>query len=259
MPGPAAIKRRPPGMREPGEASHPGGSGAGAITFAPVSAHSWRRIGGRGAALGAALCLAAGGAAAQAGAAVGAQVGYSRADLTGANAQLVDRRQGAITGVYLHLPVTPVLSVRPELDFSLRGGSILVGLAGSDDLAEIDIELAYLELPLLARLVLPRGRLRPVVFAGPSVALQIGCDFLLVIAADTSRSTCGQTRPEDLINVEQVREWDFGWVAGGAVELHLPRTTLSLQGRYSTGLRSVLEGGVELKNRSVAVLFGLTF
>jgi hypothetical protein len=50
-----------------------------------------------------------------------------------------------------------------------------------------------------------------------------------------------------------------GWVVGAAVELYLARTTLSLQGRYTEGLRSVLETGIDLKNRGAAVLFGLTF
>ena len=215
-------------------------------------------MGGRAATLGLVLCLTAGSAAAQARAAIGAEVGYSRADLIGVNSELVESRQGAITGVYLHLPMNRILSVRPELLFSLRGGRILVGIAGTDDFAEVDLELAYLELPLLARMVLPRGRLRPAVFGGPSVALQIGCDFLL-IAADTSRSTCGESEEENVIDVDQVREWDLAWVAGAAMELHLPSTTLSLQGRYSAGFRSVLEGGVDLRNRGLAVLFGLTF
>jgi Outer membrane protein beta-barrel domain len=213
----------------------------------------------RAAGLGLALCLSAGRAGAQDRAAVGAEVGYSRADLTGENSQLVESRQGAITGVYLHVPFNRLVSVRPELLFSLRGGQALVGVADSDDFAEIGVELAYLELPLLARLVLPRGRFRPAVFGGPSVALQIGCDFLFILAPDTSRSTCGERDTTDVIDVSQVREWDLAWVVGGAMELHLSRTTLSLQGRYTRGLRSVLEGGVDLRNRTLAVLFGLTF
>jgi hypothetical protein len=59
--------------------------------------------------------------------------------------------------------------------------------------------------------------------------------------------------------VTGVAEWDYGWVAGAAIEMHLPRTTLALQGRYSAGLRSVVEGPVDLKNRGLAILFGLTF
>jgi len=233
----------------------------GTITFAPVSVPKWRRISGRVATLVVALGLAAADrAAAQAGAAVGAEAGYSRADLIGEDSEVVESRQGAITGVYLHLPLNRVVSVRPELLFSLRGGRTLVRIAGTDDLGEIDLELAYLELPLLARMVLPRGRFRPAVFGGPSVALQIGCDFLFITVDTTSRSTCGQEQEGDLPQlVEQVREWDLAWVAGAAMEMHLPRTTLSLQGRYSAGFRSVLQGGIDLRNRGLAVLFGLTF
>ena len=258
MRGPAAIKRRPGWMR-----GSPGASqrwrGPEAITFARVSAHNRRRIGRRIVALGVALCLAAGSVAAQSGPAAGAEVGYSRADLIGANADFVESKRGAITGVYLHFPVSAAVGVRPELLFTLRGGRTVVGIAGTDDLAVIDLELTYLELPLLARLVWPRGQVRPAVFGGPAVGIRIGCDFLL-ITADTTRSTCGEAEETPgFVDVSQVRPWDLGWVAGGAVELYLPRTTLSLQGRYTEGLRSVLEGGVDLKNRGVAVLFGLTF
>jgi hypothetical protein len=214
---------------------------------------------GRAAAL--VVCLLAGvrAAAAQERAAVGAEVGYSRADLVGANSDLVESRQGAITGVYLHLPINSVVSVRPEVLFSLRGGRAQTLIEGGSDVAEVDIELAYLELPVLARLTLPGGRFRPVVFGGPSVALQIGCDFLFTVQMRSFRLTCGETADTTVREVSGVREWDFGWIAGAAVEMHLPRTTLALQGRYSAGFRSVLQGPVDLRNRGVAILFGLTF
>jgi hypothetical protein len=225
-----------------------------------VSTHNRRRIGRRAATLGVGLCLVAGTAAAQNRTAAGAEVGYSRADLIGANADIVESKRGAITGVYLHFPVSAVAAIRPELLFSLRGGRTLVGITGTDDFADVDMELAYMELPLLARLVWPRGQVRPAVFGGPSVALRIGCDLLVVLPDSATRSTCGEEQETPgLVDVSQVRTWDVGWVAGAAVELYLPRTTLSLQGRYSQGLRSILDTGVDLKNRAAAVLFGLTF
>jgi len=220
-----------------------------------VTAVNQRGTTGLLATLGIAICLmaVARGAGAQESAAVGAQVGYSRADLTGENSDLVESRQGAITGVYLHLPMNRVLSLRPEVLFSLKGGRILALVQGTSTIALVDIELAYLELPLMARLTLPRGRFRPVVFGGPTAGLQIGCDFLISTPPDSTHRTCGQDE------VTQVREWDFGWLAGAAVEMHHPRTTLALQGRFSAGFRSVLEGNVDLRNRGMAVLFGLTF
>jgi hypothetical protein len=219
-----------------------------------VTAEDQRGATGRGAVLGLAICLmaVAPDARAQDRSAVGAQVGYSRADLTGENSQLVRSRQGAITGVYLHLPMSRMVSARPELNFSLRGGRTVARVQGTETLALVDIELAYLELPVLARLTLPRGRFRPTVFGGPAAGVQIGCDFGITLPTDSLRVTCGQE------GLTGVRKWDFGWVAGAAAEMHLPRTTLALQGRYSSGFRSVLET-VDLKNRGIAVVFGLTF
>jgi hypothetical protein len=200
------------------------------------------------------LMLAAPGLIAQQRASVGAQAGYSRADLIGDASDLVASRQGAITGVYLHVPLNSILSMRPEVLFSLRGGRTLVRFG--PDIVDVDIELAYLELPLLARVALPGGRLSPVVFGGPSFSLQIGCDFLFV-ADSTFRETCGQEMR--VVPLPPIREWELGWVGGVAVDMRLPRTTLSLQGRYYRGFRSFLEGNVDLRNRGIAVLFGLTF
>ena len=183
--------------------------------------------------------------------AVGVQVGYSRADLAlgGGAGNLVTSRQGAITGVYVHFPLGDALAVRSELLFSLKGGRTVAAVGGSGG-TDIDIELAYLELPLLLRASIPTGQFRPVLFAGPALALQIGCDFHF--STDSLPATCGQG------NNLTVREWDFGLVGGGGVEVRLRRATMALEARYTAGLRSVLEG-FGLKNRSFGLVLGLTF
>jgi hypothetical protein len=184
--------------------------------------------------------------------AVGVQVGYSRTDLAlGEGGTLLNSRQGAITGVYLQFPVRDYLTIRPELLFSLKGGRTVATVEG-EGLEDIDIELAYLELPLLLRASIPTGAVRPVLFAGPAVAFQIGCDFTFTLPTDSTRATCGQ---DSLTNV---REWDFGLVGGGGVEVRLRRATVALEARYTVGMRSVLEG-VELKNRSFGLVLALLF
>lgn len=185
--------------------------------------------------------------------AVGVEVGYSRSDLAvaGGGGGLVTSRQGAITGVFLQFPFGEVLAVRPALLFSLKGGQTGATVAGSGEV-DIDIELAYLELPLLLRASFPTGKLRPVIFAGPAVALQIGCDFRFTGPADSVRATCGQD------NLNTVRQWDFGLVGGGGAEIRLRRATMALEARYTVGTRSVLEN-LSLKNRSFSVTLGLTF
>ena len=182
--------------------------------------------------------------------AVGAQVGYSRSDLSGADASQIRSRQGALTGVFLYFPVGGGLAVRPELLFSLKGGRTLADIEGGGT-TTLDIELAYLELPVLAHFAPATGRFRPVAFAGPSPALQIGCDLQIILQGEPLRATCNQA---DI----SFRDWDLGVVMGGGVEAHLNRATLALEARYTAGLRSILDD-LRVDNRSFAILLALTF
>src|SRR5438093_1519466 len=61
---------------------------------------------------------------------VGGEVGYSRSDLGGSDAQRVQSRQGALTGVYMQLPLAGPLSIRPEILFALKGGRVQADVEG---------------------------------------------------------------------------------------------------------------------------------
>lgn len=182
--------------------------------------------------------------------AVGAYVGYSRTDLVGSDAAQSEARQGALTGVYLHVPLSRTVTLRPELSFALKGGR-----TETEDGSVIDTELAYLELPILAKVAAPIGRFRPVFFAGPAPALRIGCDFLLFLPGQPEleqAQTCGED------DVTSVRVMDLGFVVGGGIEGLWPSAALSLEARVNSGVLSVLED-VEIRNRAFAVALGLTF
>jgi hypothetical protein len=180
----------------------------------------------------------------------GAQVGYSRSDIGGADAEQVRSRQGALSGVFLHFPVTSAFAVRPELLFSLKGGRTLAQIEGGGT-ATLDIELAYLELPVVVHAAPIGGRYRPVLFAGPAPSLQIGCDLQVVLEPEPLRVTCNEAEIS-------FRGWDIGMVAGAGFEAHLTRSTLALEARYTAGLRSILQGA-SVTNRTFALLLALTF
>lgn len=179
-------------------------------------------------------------------AAVGAMVGYSRSDLVGPEAQQLRSRQGSLTGVFLLAPISRWLAFRPELLFALKGGRT------TTDNALLDIELAYLEMPLLTKFVLSRGRVRPVLFGGPAPALQIGCDFQFITADQTGRSTCGQAQ------FNLFRTFDIGLVAGAGVEFRWPQSALALEARYTAGMRSILDEA-DARNRAFGLVVALTF
>ena len=182
---------------------------------------------------------------------VGGEVGYSRSDLGGPDAQRVRSRQGALTGVFLQVPLTGPLSLRPEILFALKGGRVQTDAEGGGTI-ELDIGLAYLELPVLLRAGPRRGRFRPVVFGGPAPSLQIGCDVQIADPDTPVRATCQETA------LPAFRQFDVGLVAGGGLEMRWPQSALALEARYTTGLRSVLDD-VDVRNRSFGIVLSLTF
>jgi hypothetical protein len=181
---------------------------------------------------------------------VGAELGYSRSDLTGSGATDVTARQGALTGVYLEAPLVGRLSLRPELLFALKGGRATTDTPAGGT-ALLDIELAYLELPILFKVTPLRRRIRPVLFAGPAPALQIGCDSQVIVPNQPVSATCAEAG-------FSVRELDLGLVAGAGLEIRWGQSALALEGRYTSGLRSLLEGS-EVRNRAFGVVLVLTF
>jgi hypothetical protein len=202
--------------------------------------------------LGMALCLLSWtGTTVAAQAAVGAHVGYLRSDLVGADAAELRGRQGALTGVFVNLPLGRALSVRPELLFTQKGGRTEATLEDGSS-ATIDIELAYFEFPLLARLTLPRGRLRPILFAGMSPALRIGCDLQLETNEGPVLASC------DEAEFTVIRNGDLGIVVGAGVEMIWVEAALALEARYNRGMSSIIDG-FEVHNRAYSLVLTLTF
>ena len=183
--------------------------------------------------------------------AVGAIAGYSRSDLGGPDAQRVRSRQGALTGVFLLWPLMRPVSLRPEILFALKGGRAQAAVEGGGTV-DVDIELAYIEMPVLLKLGVPRGRFRPMVFGGPAPSLQIGCGLQIIDPNTPVRATCDETA------LPPFRQFDIGVVAGGGLEVRWPQSALALEARYTTGLRSVLDAA-DVRNRSFGVVLALTF
>jgi hypothetical protein len=183
--------------------------------------------------------------------AVGAEVGYSRSNLGGPDATKLRSRQGALTGVFLQVPVAGPLSVRPEILFALKGGRAQIALEGGGT-AQLEIDLAYLELPVLLRGTVARGRFRPTLFGGPAPALKIGCDLRRIVPDSPVRESCDQ------VDFIAFRGFDVGLVMGGGLEVRWPQSALALEARYNTGFRSLIKGS-DVRSRTFGIMLALTF
>jgi hypothetical protein len=182
---------------------------------------------------------------------VGAQLGYSRTNLGGPDAVGTQSHQGALSGVYLQAPLGGAFSLRPELLFALKGGRAQAAVVGGGTV-DIDIGLAYLEVPALLRIERPKGRFRPVIFGGPAGAFRIGCDLQVIEPSFPLRAEC------DATDLPDFRQFDLGAVGGAGVEVRWPQSALSLEARYTVGFRSVLNEA-DVRNRAFGLLLAMTF
>ena len=149
-----------------------------------------------------------------------------------------DRRTGFLAGVFVTLPVARWLTLQPEALYVTKGGSLAEG-------APTDLELDYLELPVLVRVPVARGLFAT---AGPSFAYRLRARSLTTFAGET----------EEIDLADEIERWDVGMAAGLGIALG----RLDVEARYTHGMRSIdagADGSPGVKNRTFALSAGFRF
>jgi hypothetical protein len=103
--------------------------------------------------------------------------------------------------------------------------------------AEGDIELSYLEIPLLAQARVPLGpdsRVTPHLFAGPSVAFELDCGVSLIIDGELVNADCDA--PD--IQVER-RTAAVDLVFGAGIDIQAGPGAILLDAMYDLGLTNL--------------------
>lgn len=198
------------------------------------------------------LLLVPTGGSAQTGPSLGLELGYSRADFTGADASGIKRRDGAIAGAWFRFPLVPALAIQPSIVLASRGGA--ASFSGPGGPGRIEVDLVYLDLPLVlrARLPGPFGT-RLLAIGGGAAAFRIGCNVeLQQTGVPLTREPCSE------ISGVNFRKWDFAVVAGAGVGFPVERSELSIQIKLVRGLRSVSDGS-EVRNRTYSVSVSVPF
>jgi hypothetical protein len=188
---------------------------------------------------------------AQAGPSLGVELGYSRADFTGADASGVKRRDGAIAGAWFRLPLAAVIAVQPGIGIASRGGAAAV--PSPLGTLRLEVDLVYLDLPLLLRATLPGlAGTRFVLLGGGAPSLRIGCNVeVKQTGVPPVRQSCSATGAS-------FREWDVALVAGAGIAIPVERSELSIQAKLVRGLRSVSEDS-EIRNRTYSISVSVPF
>jgi hypothetical protein len=137
---------------------------------------------------------------------------------------------GFCAGIFLELNLGRILTIQPEVLYTVKGADAGTG----------KLKFDYLEIPVLLKIRIPTGSLHPFVFAGPA----FGFSLKAVI---------------DGIKIEDMPKSDYGAVLGGGLQLG---RSIHIDARYTMGLQKLAIPDLEtidLKNGVLSATIGLAF
>lgn len=205
--------------------------------------------------LGCALALGLSGAAAAAGAQtapaaptrLGLLAGVNFARVAGNDTEDdVGTRTGFVGGAYLTLGLTPTVSFRPELLYSMKGAKATGVDAG-------EVKLDYLLLPVLLQVDVPTtSAVRPHFYAGPTLGYRVGC----TLTAEGATIDCDEL--DEFEDAAAFKRFDLGVMLGGGLGFAVGGRTATIGARYDFGL-SKIATDADVMNRVLSVYASVEF
>lgn len=198
--------------------------------------------------------------------AVGFQAGYASARLRTESLEALESRQGAFVGIYYRARVLSWLTLQPEVDFTIKGGEVPLGDV-TTSIESLSLDLGVLEIPLIVKVAPPyrRESIRPFLFGGASVGLEVGCTRTLVGQGAVRSVDCNDSDTialgSDTLEVAplEIPSPDVSWVVGAGIQWERKDIGIGLEARYQRGLRQVLpQAGTPIYNELWAIVLALT-
>lgn len=185
---------------------------------------------------------------------VGGKIGLAMATLGGDIEDAlgsIDTKTGFAVGGFASFGLSPLVEIQPEVLFVQKGGK------QEADGVEGKFKLNYVEIPVLAKLNVPLASATPIkphIYAGPSVALELSCDVEAEAGGVSAELACDDSS----VGIE-TKSLDFGLVFGGGVGFGLGPGTLSVDGRYvlgMTNINDIPDDPTDAKNRTIEIMAG---
>ena len=171
--------------------------------------------------------------------------GVNLTTFVGGDVEDVESRKGLNLGAAIPLFHFGPIAIVPEIYYAQKGADF-----PTQGLGLVEFSLDYIEIPVLARLNLGGGMIRPYLQAGPSFAWQLDCSLSLS-TGEGDAEDCGDTLDEE------VRDYDQGIVFGGGVDFSVAGIgALNLDARFERGLARITKDGEDVKNQAFTLMLG---
>lgn len=193
---------------------------------------------------------------------LGVEAGLNVSDLSSSGGTNLEAETGYRFGAVLRYDFAPVIGLQTGASFSQKGATATEGTAVQQ------IELDYLEVPLLLQLNIPTGPapVNPRLFAGGSLNFEISCDQTVDSGTFDGTAACNASELGDF--AFDTKSADVGLLFGGGLDFPAGPGALTVDVRFDLGLSDIsdvaetaVEDPVELKNRNFQATAGyiLTF
>lgn len=180
--------------------------------------------------------------------------GVSIANLGGDDAGDTDSSLGLSGGAFLSVGVNESWAIRPGVYYVEKGFEV------SDGASELELNLDYIEVPLLLEFRVPTtGAMGVHLFGGPAVALEINCEFE---GSDETGSGSVECDAPEFMGFFDTKTVDFGLMLGGGIDFAASESVdIVIEGSYNLGLTSIDDSGADadVKNRAFQIHAGLSF
>ena len=138
-------------------------------------------------------------------------------------------KMGFAAGGFVTYSITEMFAVQPEVLYTMKGAKY--EWEGGSATAKVD----YLEIPVLAKVTIPtEGNIGPHLFIGPSLGILLSAKEKVEIDGED---------PEGLAGEEDAKDWtkstDFGLVFGAGVDIGMPHSAITIDGRFELGLSTI--------------------
>ena len=154
---------------------------------------------------------------------------------------------GLCAGGFITFTIAGMFAIQPEVLFTMKGTKgELSGL-------EYKISLSYLEIPVLAKLLITTpGMIKPCLFAGPSLAIKL--------SGKEKVTYDGTTYYEG--DLEGYKDIDFGLIIGAGIDFGLGAAggKITVDLRYNLGFTNISDwAGEDVKNGAFSLMAGYSF
>ncbi len=183
---------------------------------------------------------------------IGFKGGITFAKWSGGNWENINEfswKKGAELGAYYNFKVYKLLSLQPEIFYSMKGAKHL--FVGHD--LEERWSLNYIDISVLSKLTIETGEpFKPIVFIGPYLGYLVNTKK----GIKSGEESMSADLPDDIF-----KSTDMGLIFGGGFDFELDTVTYTLEARYSMGLTEVAseEENSNIKNQTFTILGSIMF